>query len=179
MSGFQPCRRPPPEATCPVPALVPRRPLSAHPARHLPGAQTHGGHRGAVDRSASAPPLALLRPRPLAPRPPAKHTTFRREQTSDRQAHRQTHRHSPAATPRETASRRQLLSQSHGTRERPGPDERTGGRLSGETEAERDEASETDCKTARGRCRQTDRQTRHATPRTHTFECGPWRCFCS
>ena len=138
VSGCRPGRCPPASpavlgASC-RPRRSPARALSDHPAWH-PNTRSYGG---AVDQSASAPPLALPRPRPLAPRPPAKHTTFRRGQTSDRQAHRQTHRHSPAATPRETASRRQLLSQSHGSRERPGPDEPTGGRLSGETEAERD-----------------------------------------
>ena len=40
-----------------------------------------------------------------------------------------------APTPWETTGLRELLSQSHSTWERPGPDQRPGGRLSGETEA--------------------------------------------
>ena len=90
---------------------------------------------------------------------------------SHRQAHGQTPRHSHAPTRRETAGRRKLLSQSHSTCERPGPEERAGGRLSGETEAERDEGSETDWKTARGSYRQTDALARaraHTHTHTHT-----------
>ena len=112
-------------------------------------------------------PFALPRP-PLAPTPPAKHSTFLREQTSHRQAHGQTHRHSHAPTPRETAGRGQLLSQSHSTCERPGPEERTGGQVSGETQAEIHEASETNSKMARGRYRQTDTHHTHTHTHTHT-----------
>ena len=122
-----------------------------------------GSHGGAVHPSASVPPLRPTED-PLAPTPPAKHTTFLREQTSDRQAHGQAHR-------QETGGRRKLVSQSHRICERPGPEERTGGRVSGETEAEREEGSETDSKTARGRYRQTDRRTctrAHVCAHTHT-----------
>ena len=105
-------------------------------------------------------PFALPRP-PFAPTPPAKHSTFLREQMSHRQAHRQTHRHSHAPMPRETAGLRKLLSQSQSTWQRPGPDERAGGRLSEDTEAEIHEDSETDSKTARG-----DTQT-HTHTHTH------------
>src|SRR5574341_793680 len=93
-------------------------------------------------RSSGAPqplPFALPRP-PLCPH--AKPSTFLREQTSHRQAHRQTHRHSHAPTPRETAGLRKLLSQNQSAWERPGPDERAGGWLSGDTEAEIHEDSE-------------------------------------
>src|SRR5574337_672504 len=77
-------------------------------------------------------PFALPRP-PFAPTPPAKHSTFLREQMSHRQAHRQTHRHSHAPMPWETAGLHKLLSQSQSTWQRPGPDERAGGRLSEDT----------------------------------------------
>ena len=60
-------------------------------------------------------------------------------------------------------------------RERPGPDERAGGWLSGDTEAEIHEDSETDSKTARG---DTHTHTRTHT-HTHTLECGLWNYFCS
>ena len=185
VSGF----RPPPHAPTPPlptdlgascgPRCSPAGALSAHPAQHLPGAQTHQEPRRRGRPSASAPPLRPTEG-PLAPTPPAKHTTFLREQTSHRQAHGQTPRHSHAPTRRETAGRRKLLSQSHSTCERPGPEERTGGRLSGETEAERDEGSETDWKTARGRYR----QTRHTHTHTHTHPGKyleilphPWKYF--
>ena len=124
-------------------------------------------------RSSGAPqplPFALPRP-PLCPH--AKPSTFLREQTSHRQAHRQTHRHSHAPTPRETAGLRKLLSQNQSAWERPGPDERAGGWLSGDTEAEIHEDSETDSKTARG-----DTDT-HTHTHTHTLECGLWNYFCS
>ena len=122
-------------------------------------------------RSTGAPqplPFALPRP-PLCPH--AKPSTFLREQTSHRQAHRQTHRHSHAPTPRETAGLRKLLSQSQSAWERPGPDERAGGWLSGDTEAEIHEDSETDSKTARG--------DTHTHTHTHTLECGLWKYLCS
>src|SRR5574340_1156096 len=115
-------------------------------------------------RSSGAPqplPFALPRP-PLCPH--AKPSTFLREQTSHRQAHRQTHRHSHAPTPRETAGLRKLLSQSQSAWERRGQDERAGGWLSGDTEAEIHEDSETDSKTARG---DTDTHTHtHTHPRS-------------
>ena len=127
---------------------------------------------GAVERSASAPPLRTTEA-PLCPH--AKPSTFLREQTSHRQAHRQTHRPSHAPTPRETAGLRKLLSQNQSAWERPGPDERAGGWLSGDTEAEIHEDSETDSKTARG---DTDTHT-HTHTHTHTLECGLWNYFCS
>ena len=125
-------------------------------------------------RSSGAPqplPFALPRP-PLCPH--AKPSTFLREQTSHRQAHRQTHRHSHAPTPRETAGLRKLLSQSQSAWERRGQDERAGGWLSGDTEAEIHEDSETDSKTARGDTHHTHtpptRRALHTTP-THTERC--------
>ena len=64
---------------------------------------------------------------------------------------------------RETAGLRKLLSQNQSAWERPGPDERAGGWLSGDTEAEIHEDSETDSKTARG---DTHTHT-HAHAHTH------------
>ena len=91
---------------------------------------------------------------------------------SQRQAHGQTHRHSHAPTRRETAagasSSARAIAPVRGQGQR---NERMGGWLSGETEAERDEGSETHSKTVRGRYRQTDRDTctqSHTHTHTHT-----------
>ena len=77
--------------------------------------------------------------------------------------------HSHTPTPSETAGRRKFVSESqnHSTCERPGPEEGTGGPVSGDTEPERDEGSETDSKMARGRHTQTRTQT-HTYTHTHT-----------
>ena len=141
--------------TCPAPAQCPNPPEAT----------------GAWSTGVPQPrPFTLPRP-PFSPTPPAKHSTFLREQMSHRQAHRQTHRHWHAPTPRETAGLRKLLSQSQSTWQRPGPDERAGGRLSGDTEAEIHEDSETDSKTARG--------DTHTHTHTHILECGLWKYFYS
>ena len=81
--------------------------------------------------------------------------------------HTDSHSHTPM--PSETASRCKFISQSqnHSTCERPGPEEGTGGPVSGDTEPERDEGSETDSKMARGRHTQTRTQT-HTYTHTHT-----------
>ena len=104
---------------CAQPSRGPERPSCPAPARcpKPPGATS------AVNQELVRPAPPLRPPEaPLAPTPPSKHRTFRREQTSDVQAHGQTHRHSQAPTPRETAGRRKRGSQghSHSTRGRPG-----------------------------------------------------------
>ena len=95
---------------CAQPSRGPERPSCPAPARcpKPPGATS------AVNQELVRPAPPLRPPEaPLAPTPPSKHRTFRREQTSDVQAHGQTHRHSQAPTPRETAGRRQRGSQGH------------------------------------------------------------------
>ena len=120
-----------------------------------------------VDWRVSAPPLCPTKTPPCST-PPPKRRTFLREQMSDRQAHGQTHRHSHAARPSETDDRRKFAgkSQSHSTWERPGAEEGMGGPVSGNTEPERDEGSETDSKMARGRQTRVQAHTTHTD--THT-----------
>ena len=102
--------------------------------------------------------------------PPAKHRTFLRVQLSDRQAHGQTHRHSHALTPSETASQSTFVSQSqsHSTCERPGQEEGTGGPVSGDKKPERNEGSETDSKMAEGDRHACTHMCTHTHTDTHT-----------
>ena len=153
------------------PRSSPAGALSTHPAWPVPGAQPTGSDRRGWLESLSPAPSPYQGP--LAPTPPTKHTTFLREQMSQRQAHGQTHRHSHAPTRRETAagasSSARAIAPVRGQGQR---NERMGGWLSGETEAERDEGSETHSKTVRGRYRQTDRDTctqSHTHTHTHTY----------
>ena len=76
---------------------------------------------------------------------------------SDRQAHGQTHR-------QETAGRCKLISQSHSTCERPGPEERMG---AGCQERQRQKETKVQRQTPRQREGDTDRQT-YACTRAHT-----------
>jgi len=142
----------------------PSQARSAHPAWHLPSAQMLQEPPAWSTRERHLRPFTL--PRSPLPRAPSKHRAFLTEQTNDMQAHRQslTHTH-----PSETASRCKFVSrsQNHSTCEKPGPEEGTGGPVSGDTEPERDEGSETDSKMER------ERQTlvcthKHAHIHTHT-----------
>ena len=102
----------------PLPAVA----LSAHPARHLRGAQTH--------LQPPAPATRARQPRPFAlPRPPrCPHAALQApdlaEGADERRAATRTgtQTHSQAPTPSETAGRRKRGSQghSHSTRGRPG-----------------------------------------------------------
>ena len=85
------------------------------------------------------------------------------ERADEPQAGTQTDTQTLARThAKETAGLRKLLSQSQSAWERRGQDEWAGGWLSGDTEAEIHEDSETDSKTARG-----DTDT-HTHTHTHT-----------
>ena len=105
------------------PRRCPAASQSALPVGHLPGAQMHREPPSWSTGERQPRPFALSRP--PCPMPPAKHRTFLRVQLSDRQAHGQTHRHSHALTPSETASQSTFVSQSqsHSTCERPGQEE--------------------------------------------------------
>ncbi|CAD7015496.1 unnamed protein product, partial [Ceratitis capitata] len=113
---------------------------------------------GAVERSASAPPLRTTEAPPCPPR----QALDLPERADEPQAGTQTDTQTLARTHAKGDSWPAQAPQPEPERlERPGPDERAGGWLSGDTEAEIHEDSETDSKTARG-----DTDTHHTT--THT-----------